>query len=287
LDVDCLDQASGSRVDNVRGFGERHQHVWMDLTMPDSSNVLAKIMQEKKVSKVIHFAAKTHVDESFDGELSLKYTSTNVSGTHALLEACRRYGKLDLFLHVSTDEVYGDCDKNEATEASILQPTNPYAASKAAAEMLVKAYTHSLGLPCCIVRLNNVYGPRQHLNKVIPRFCNLAVQKKPLPLHGAGAARRCFIFASDAVQAVNVVIEKGTTGEVYNVGGGYELSIKELAEKIMSLAGLGGGVELVKDRPYNDMRYLLDDSKLRSMGWAPLKNFEEGLAETFCFYAAA
>ena len=286
VNVDCLDEASGAKVSNVDARLPRYEHLWLDLTMGDSAPALARIMTERSVRAIVHFAAKTHVDDSFDGDLSVKYTMTNVVGTHNLLEAARRYGRLDMFLHVSTDEVYGDSSQEGASEESTLQPTNPYAASKAAAEMLVKAYQHSLGLPCSIVRLNNVYGPRQDLSKVIPRFCVLAARGDALPLHGGGGAKRCFIHAADACSAIALVLAAGRPGEVYNVGGGRELTVLELAKAINALAGSEGGVASVEDRPYNDQRYLLNDSKLRKMGWHPGVPFEEGLAETFASYAS-
>jgi dTDP-glucose 4,6-dehydratase len=280
LNVDCLDDESGARRSNVRADNERYEHVWLDITMQSAPTALLRLLRERSVSKIVHFAAKTHVDASFDGDLSLAYTLTNVLGTHHLLEAARRHATLELFLHISTDEVYGDCSAREASEETILQPTNPYAASKAAAEMLVKAYAHSLKLPCTIVRLNNVYGPRQHTNKVIPHFCSLAFEGVPLPLHGSGDAKRCFIHASDAVEAIAIVMSRGTKGEIYNVGGGFELTVRDLASRINVLAASSGGVRNVRDRPYNDMRYLLDDSKLRALGWAPRVAFDVGLEET-------
>ena len=280
LNVDCLDEESGAKRSNVQADARRYEHIWLDLTMQHAPAALLQLFRERSVTKIVHFAAKTHVDASFDGDLSLAYTLTNVLGTHHLLEAARRHESLELFLHISTDEVYGDCSAQQASEDTILQPTNPYAASKAAAEMLVKAYTHSLKLPCTIVRLNNVYGPRQHVSKVIPRFSSLAFQGSPLPLHGSGDAKRCFIHASDAVDAVALVMACGKTGETYNVGGGFELTVRELALRINALTSSGGGLKNVQDRPYNDMRYLLDDSKLRALGWAPRVSFDDGLEET-------
>jgi len=280
LNVDSLDEESGSKRGNVLADAGRYEHIWLDLTMQNAPAALLHLLRERSVTKIVHFAAKTHVDASFDGDLSLAYTLTNVLGTHHLLEAARRHDSLELFLHISTDEVYGDCSGQQASEETILQPTNPYAASKAAAEMLVKAYTHSLKLPCTIVRLNNVYGPRQHVSKVIPRFSTLAFQGLPLPLHGSGGAKRCFIHASDAVDAVALVMSLGTKGEIYNVGGGYELTVEDLALRINSMTSSNGGLRNVQDRPYNDMRYLLDDSKLRALGWFPKVPFEAGLIET-------
>jgi dTDP-glucose 4,6-dehydratase len=280
LNVDCLDEESGAKRNNVQADARRYEHIWLDLTMQHAAMALLQLLRERSVTKIVHFAAKTHVDASFDGNLSLAYTLTNVLGTHHLLEAARRHESLELFLHISTDEVYGDCSAQQASEETILQPTNPYAASKAAAEMLVKAYTHSLKLPCTIVRLNNVYGPRQHLNKVIPRFSSLAFQGLPLPLHGSGDAKRCFIHASDAVDAVALVMARGKKGETYNVGGGFELTVRELALRINAMTSSGAGLKNVQDRPYNDMRYFLDDSKLRALGWAPRVSFDDGLKET-------
>lgn len=286
LNVDSLDAASGAASKNVTTSAAGYQLLQMDLTCETSVGRLTAAMQWHNVTEVIHFAARTHVDESFDGRLSLEYTKVNALGTHHLLEACRNYGRLQRFLHISTDEIYGDTSAGMASEASLMKPTNPYAASKAAAEMLVHAYGHSLDLPCMVLRLNNVYGPRQHITKVIPKFAIHAHGHRELPLHGTGAVRRSFLHVDDAIRAVEVVLLKGTLGEAYNAGGGHEVSVKELAEAINLTVGQPQSATVqVQDRPYNDRRYFLDDSKLRALGWAPSVPFDEGLRATVQSYA--
>jgi dTDP-glucose 4,6-dehydratase len=296
VNVDCLAPECGARRDNVAADAPSHpayaRYAFeeLDLAADDAEERLRTLLWRHAVDTVVHLAARTHVDESFDGRLSLEYTRSNVLGTHRLLEAARRFrdegGPLQLFLHQSTDEVYGETlGEARACEATtVLRPSNPYAASKAGAEMLVGAYAASHGLPCVVVRCNNCYGPRQHATKVVPRFCELALAGEALPLHGGGAARRAFVHVDDVVEALVALVGGGSAGEVYNVGSGHELSVVELARAVLELAGSGAGTLDVPDRPFNDSRYHMDDEKLRSLGWRPARVFSEGLAETLTWH---
>ena len=183
---------------------------------------------------IIHFAAQSHVQNSFDD--SLQYTKDNIVGTHNLLEVVRKYGKLKKFIHVSTDEVYGESmiDKNEnkKTEESILCPTNPYAATKAAAELIAQSYYHSFNIPIIITRGNNVYGPNQYPEKIIPRFIKLLKEDKKVTIQGDGSNVRAFIHVQDVVEAFDIILEKGEIGEIYNIGSDdkEEYSVKTIAE---------------------------------------------------------
>ena len=302
LNVDNLQEGSGAdplhvaaaRSDAPPGLSARYGLELLDLSTDCALERLLELMRAHDVTHVVHLAARTHVDESFDGQMSLEHTKTNVLGTHNLLEAARRYsaqgGALVHFLNMSTDEVYGDFSHDgggAAEEAStVLQPTNPYAAAKAAAEMLARAYYVSHRLPCTVVRCNNCYGPRQHLTKVIPRFCDLALSSTPLTLHGGGRTLRSFVHVSDAVDALSLLLRScEPCGAVYNIGSGQEVAIADLAQKILSLAGASpGSVVCADDRPFNDTRYVVDDARLRAFGWRPQVPFERGLAETFEWY---
>lgn len=241
-----------------------------------------------KPEAVVHFAAQTHVDNSFGN--SLEFTSNNVEGTHVLLEVARTYGALKKFVHVSTDEVYGESsyelNSSNTEGGTILQPTNPYAATKAAAEMLVMAYGRSYGLPYVITRGNNVYGPAQYPEKVIPKFITLAMQGKKLPIHGDGLGTRSYLHVSDAVSAFATILDRGVLGEVYNIGTAQERTTLSVAEDICAQFNLDPetSIEFVQDRPFNDRRYYIDSGKLHHIGWVPEKTWEHGLAETISWY---
>jgi len=232
------------------------------------------------LQQIIHFAASTHVDNSFGN--SLEFTRNNVLGTHILLEAARVYGRIRRFIHVSTDEVYGETATDAVTgktERDVLMPTNPYAASKAGAEMLVNAYKISFGLPIIITRSNNVYGPHQYPEKVIPKFTLMASKGKALPIHGDGSQRRSFVFVGDVARAFDVILHKGHDGQTYNISGSKEITVNETADMILGLLGTTKGMSTtnVKDRLFNDCRYFIDDSNLRALGWEPEVDFEEGM----------
>lgn len=193
------------------------------------------------------------------------------------------------FIHVSTDEVNGEHDGADLTENSLLKPTNPYAASKAAAEMYVNAYSMSFKLPAIIVRSNNVYGPHQYPEKIIAKFASLLDRGRSLIIHGDGTHTRRYLFAGDAADAFDTILHRGATGEIYNVGSRDEISNNDLAMLMLRHFGLetGGGrglIQYVKDRPFNDRRYAVDASKLRGLGWEQKTSFEDGLKLTVDWY---
>jgi dTDP-glucose 4,6-dehydratase len=234
---------------------------------------------------VIHFAAQSCVTKSFD--ISFQYTKDNVLGTHVLLETVREYGKLHRFIHISTDEVYGDIGRTEiSNEKSVMNPSNPYSASKAAAELYVKAYMNAYNIPCIITRGNNVFGPQQYPEKVIPLFTTQILNNTPVTIHGNGETRRNFIHVDDVSRAIESIIEKGQIGKTYNIGSYHEYSVNEIYEKIKTIMGRGAR-EFVKDpRPFNDSRYCIDSSELRSLGWSEDSNFDSKLKETIEWYSA-
>jgi UDP-glucose 4,6-dehydratase len=255
-----------------------------------SADFMLYLLREEGIDTILHFAAQTHVDSSFGN--SFAFTQSNVVGTHALLEAARVCGSVRRFLHVSTDEVYGtEAHKASAgdapcAEASVLEPTNPYAATKAAAEMLVKAYAASYRLPCVVTRSNNVYGPGQYPEKLVPKFALLAARGARLPVHGDGKALRSFLHVRDAAAAFDTVLHSGADGGVFNVGSRRERTVLEVAAAVCAHFGrdAASAIEHVPDRLFNDRRYFIDDAKLAALGWAPRVGWEEGLAETIEWY---
>jgi len=251
-------------------------------------HLISFLLQEYKIDAIVHFAAQSHVDGSF--ESSLEYTKDNVVGTHILLEASRLYGKLKLFLHFSTDEVYGESalDEHETpkTEQSILCPTNPYAATKAAAEMIAQSYYQSFKLPLIITRCNNVYGPRQYLEKLVPRFIHLLKNGQKCTIHGKGDNVRSFIHVDDVV---NSIMKKGLKGEIYNIGSPFEVSVKEVTRLLITFikrpdVQIDDWITFVEDRAFNDKRYYINDDKLKLLGWKSTILFEDGLKSTVEWY---
>lgn len=245
---------------------------------------LQKLFKKHKFTKVLHFAAYTHVDSSFGN--SLEFTKNNILGTHCLLEVSRQF-TLQLFLHVSTDEVYGSQDA-QSHEDSILQPTNPYAATKAAIEHIVRSYHISYKLPIIITRGNNVYGPMQHVEKLIPRFITLLNNNEQCTIQGKGDQIRSFLYVEDVAKAFDTIVEKGKIGETYNIGGSEEFSVLEVTHKLLDLIKPMDNKEkwitYVEDRNFNDVRYNINFEKIRSLGWNPEVSFEDGLKRTIRWY---
>jgi dTDP-glucose 4,6-dehydratase len=251
-----------------------------------SMDLVSHILHTYEVDTIIHFAAQSHVQNSFDD--SLQYTHDNILGTHTILEACKKYGKIEKFIHISTDEVYGEsmleeteCDKKN--ETSVLSPTNPYAATKAAAELIAKSYYYSFKMPIIITRGNNVYGPNQYPEKLIPRFIQLLQQGKPVTIQGDGSNVRAFLHVNDVCSALECILEKGMIGEIYNIGSDdhHEYSVKEIAEKliqkIQKTEDYDAWTTYIEDRPFNDKRYYISNEKLKKLGWVIKTDFEEGL----------
>lgn len=244
----------------------------------NDKNFVLHILESNEIDMIVHFAAQSHVDNSFDN--SMQFTIDNVMGTHTLLECSRLYGKLKKFIHISTDEVYGEIDDSdeECHEKSILNPTNPYSASKAAAEMFVNSYFNSYKLPVITVRMNNVYGPNQYPEKLIPKFKQLLLNNQKMTIHGNGETKRNFIHVEDAVCAIELIIINGIVGNVYNIGTSNEYSVLDIAkmllEKYKPTENFDDWVEFVNDRPFNDYRYSINSDKLTSLGWIPRKNLD-------------
>jgi dTDP-glucose 4,6-dehydratase len=230
---------------------------------------------------IVNFAAETHVDRSIaDPE---QFIVTQMQGTHVLLEAARAAGAR--YVQVSTDEVYGSIDEGSFTEVSPLDPSSPYSATKAGADLLVASYWHTFGLEATIVRGSNNYGPYQYPEKLIPLMILNALHGDRLPVYGDGLNVRNWIWVEDFGRAIGMALERGAPGEAYNAGGPDESTNIEVVKRILSLTGRDDSlIEYVKDRPGHDRRYSLASEKLRALGWAAQVGFEEGIERTVAWY---
>ena len=275
--------ADKNNIDEVVRNSKNYQFIQGNL---DSIDLLKYIFGCNEITHIIHFAAQSHVQTSFTD--SIQYSRDNVLGTHNLLETARLYcPTLKLFIHCSTDEVYGESmleiDEIHKTEQSILCPTNPYAASKAAAEMLIQSYIHSFGMPIIITRGNNVYGPKQYPEKVIPKFIQQLKSGKKVTIQGDGSCVRAFLHAYDTASAFITILEKGIVGEIYNIGcdEGMEYSILDIAKilirKICNTENYDEWIEYIEDRPFNDKRYYISNKKLKDLGWEINMDLNKGL----------
>jgi len=254
-----------------------------------SSDLVTHIFKERKIDTVMHFAAQTHVDNSFGN--SFAFTQANIYGTHVLLECAKNCETMKRFIHVSTDEVYGEGETFDAKpmdEEHILEPTNPYAATKAGAEFLVKSYHRSFKLPCIITRGNNVYGPHQFPEKLIPKFTNQILRGNPVTIHGDGSNTRNFLYVEDVARAFECILHKGEEGLIYNIGGNNELPNIDVAKGLIRILGkekeMDDFITYVPDRKFNDLRYTINSSKLHELGWKEEMSWEEGLQKTVDWY---
>jgi len=256
-----------------------------------SSDFISFVLRAEEIDSIFHFAAQTHIDNAFGN--SFQFTENNIRGTHTLLEAAKAYGKVRRFIHVSTDEVYGEAgsegeESEEHTESTLLQPTNPYAATKAGAEFLVQAYHRSFNLPTIITRGNNVYGPRQYPEKLIPKFICLLAKGKPCCIHGNGNNKRSFIYVQDTVDAFDIILHKGHIGQIYNIGTSSERSNLEVAKDLIKIFGLSDKekdyITFVENRLFNDFRYGMSSDKLRALGWKQQVDWVDGLKKTVEWY---
>jgi len=266
------------------GDAPNYKFVKGDITSGDLVNF---VLDTYDIDTIVHFAAQTHVDNSFGN--SFQFTHNNIMGTHVLLESAKNHN-IKRFIHVSTDEVYGEgeAEESEMMEEHVLEPTNPYAATKAGAEFLVKAYHRSFNLPTIITRGNNVYGPHQFPEKLVPKFTNQLLRGRPVTLHGDGSNTRNFLYVKDVAEAFDVILHKGKVGSIYNIGGSNELSNLAVARRIIEVLGMADRAEslisFVEDRHFNDLRYTIDTSKLQALGWVENTSWEDGLRETIEWY---
>ena len=250
-----------------------------------SNDLIHHILNQYNIEYIIHFAAQSHVQNSFKD--SIQYTKDNIMGTHNLLECCRIYGNIKKYIHVSTDEVYGESllsiNETYKTEQSILCPTNPYAATKASAELLTQSYIHSFNLPIIITRGNNVYGINQYPEKLIPKFIKLLNENNKVTIQGDGTCIRGFLNIYDTCKAFEIILNHGVIGEIYNIGcdDNMEYSILDIAKilikKIKNTTNYDEWIEYIDDRPFNDKRYYISNQKLKKLGWNINIDFNLGI----------
>lgn len=278
INLDKLTYAAN--LDNLKEIQSHpnYQFIQGDIGDRDLVDSLAQ-----KVDTILNFAAETHVDRSITGpEVFLK---TNILGTQVLLDAALKY-KHPRYIQISTDEVYGDILEGSFIETDGLKPSSPYAASKAAGDLLVGAYQRTYKLPAIISRCSNNYGPRQYPEKIIPFFLKRLREGKTVPVYGDGQQVRDWLHVSDHCRAIDLILHKGRMGEIYNIGAGNEHVNLEVAKKLIQILGLKEDrIEFVTDRPGHDLRYSIDSTKIqKELGWQPQIDFEKGLRETVEWY---
>lgn len=280
LTLDALTYAG--RRENLAGVMDHHCHTFVQGRIEDEG-LLRSLLKEEKISLVVNFAAESHVDRSI--EHSLPFSRTNSLGQHCLMEACRE-AKIERFLQISTDEVYGSCQEELFHEDTPLRPSSPYAASKAGADCMVAAYYNTYAFPGLISRSCNAFGPRQYPEKLIPRLILRALHGLSLPLYGHGRHSREWIEVGDLCRALYLLLKKGKPGERYVIGTGEERSNLQVAKAILDILGLPyDRVRFVSDRLGHDHRYALNSQKIkREMEWKPEKSFRQGLKDTILWY---
>lgn len=264
---------------NLHDCASSPQYRWVRGDIVDAA-VVDTVMAD--VDVVVHCAAETHVDRSLLD--SQQFLRANVIGTNVLLEAARK-SSIRLFLHVSTDEVYGSVASGESHENDVLQPRSPYAASKAASDLLVRAYQETYGLPTIISRCSNNFGPYQYPEKALPLLITNALEGKPFPLYGDGQHVRDWLYVADHVHALISLIIKGTPGTIYNIGGTCSVQNRELFPLVLDLMNKPSNLIIpVADRLGHDRRYALNCDRIRALGWSPRVGFESALQETIAWY---
>jgi len=274
VNIDKLDYCSN--IENV----DQGSSIFIEGTLCDPE-FIERIVTRYKFDYIFHFAAQSHVDNSFIDPIS--FTMDNTYGTHVLIEMCRKYIPDAQIIHFSTDEVYGESltDVPFTESMGVLKPTNPYSASKAAAEMIVRSYIQSFNMDIKIIRCNNVYGPNQYPEKLIPKFKRLLREGEKCTIHGTRSAqvKRAFMHVEDVIDAVDIVWNKGVSGEIYNIASEDEISVMEVT-KLMIKTILGTEdydewITYVDDRPFNDSRYHICAKKLKGLGWSQKKGIED------------
>ena len=275
--ITTLDKLTyAGRLENLRGVMDDPRHRFVRGDVADVS-VAAPLVHEADL--IVHFAAETHVDRSI--QRADEFITTDVYGTFVLLEAARSSPQLRRFIQISTDEVYGSVPQGASKETDELKPRNPYAASKTGADRLAYSYWATYDVPVIITRASSNYGPYQFPEKVIPLFVTNAIDELPVPLYGDGQHSRDWLHVVDHCRALDVLIAKGQSGEVYNIGGGHEVRNLDLTRQILALVGRSDSlIQPVPDRPGHDRRYCLDTAKLGTLGWCPQTEFIHGLDET-------
>jgi len=281
--VDRLTYAGN--LDNLKDLENNEKYWFIEADIADAK-IINNLFDRERFDIVVNFAAETHVDRSIESPSI--FVMTNVVGTQTLLEACRNFG-VSRYHQISTDEVYGDLgidSKNFFTEKTALSPNCPYAASKAAADLIVLSYFETYKLPATVSRCSNNYGPYQFPEKLIPYFFRLISENKPVPIYGDGKNVRDWLYVIDHCKAIDLILEKGIPGEIYNIGGHNEKTNLEITQILLKFLGKNDDlITFVNDRLAHDRRYAIDASKIeKELGWKPSVTFEEGIAKTFEWY---
>jgi dTDP-glucose 4,6-dehydratase len=268
-----------ARRENIKGSLDNYTLYEGDICNVDFIRYIFKV---EKPTLVIHLAAETHVDQSFGN--SFRFTQTNIMGTHTLLECIRDIGGVKLFIHMSTDEVYGSVNDDEiCTEQSMFAPSNPYSATKAGAEMLCHAFLKSFNLPIIIVRCNNAISPYQHDEKLVPQCVECILNNRKINVHGEGRAKRTFIHATDIAKALDIITSRGNISEIYNIGTKMEYDvlavIREILHQMRPDEIMEDWIINVPDRAFQDYRYSIDSTALRNLGWNDEISFKDAIAD--------
>lgn len=268
---------------DIRNISHHIEKPNFDLVVGDICNFETCERVLKDTTLLIHAAAESHVDNSFGN--SLEFSRTNVVGTHCLMEASRELA-VPRIIHVSTDEVYGEVLKGSAKEETILKPTNPYSASKAAAEMIINGYLQSFKMPIITIRANNMFGTRQYPEKIIPKFMLMLIRNQKLTLHGNGKNKRHYLHVRDFTNALKILHEKGEIGECYNIGTKEEYQNIQIATMLCTLFDLDTKeyITHVDDRPFNDGRYAVKWDKITKLGWKPEQGLKKEMAKLASWY---
>jgi dTDP-glucose 4,6-dehydratase len=279
--VTTLDKLTyAGRLENLKSVEHNPRHRFVRGDIADAA-IAGPLVRESEV--VINFAAETHVDRSIKN--AGEFITTDVFGTFVLLEAARESANLRRFIQISTDEVYGSVPVGSSKETDELKPRNPYSASKAGADRLAYSYWATYKVPVIITRASNNYGSHQFPEKVIPLFITNLIDDIPVPLYGDGQNERDWLHVDDHCRGVDLLIDKGVNGDVYNIGGGNQVKNVDLTHRLLELVGKPRSlIKPVADRPGHDRRYSLDTTKLEALGWKPQERFEEGLAKTVRWY---
>lgn len=283
LNLDALTYAG--RMENVELPHTNYKFIYGDIC---DANLVSHILETERPDCVMHFAAETHVDNSFGN--SFKFTTTNIYGTHVMLECVRKHMQnhpdtFTLFLHMITDEVYGSVSEHEPSrlEGALFSPSNPYAATKAAAELICQAYQRSFKVPIIITRCNNAISKVQHEEKLIPRTITSIMNGQRVPIHGRGESKRTFIHVYDIADAMDVILHGGKVNRVYNIGTEQEYSVLDVVQMILDIMKPGSYIDdhivFVEDRVFQDYRYSIDTTALSDLGWKPTMSFEDGIRD--------
>ena len=287
-----IDKVSySSNFYNTKKFLNKKNYTFIKCDLNNSKKI-GNILNKFKPKCIFNLAAETHVDRSIDNPKN--FINSNILGVFNLLESFKKYSKINKkakFIHVSTDEVYGDIKKGRSKEHDGYKPSSPYSASKAASDHLVFAYIRTFKINAIVTNCSNNYGPRQHPEKLIPKLIYNIIKNKNLPIYGKGKNSREWIFVDDHCDALIKIYQKGKVGEFYNIGSNYNIENIAVAKKIMSTAkekievGKNVKIKFVKDRPGHDIRYAINSSKIKSnLKWKPKVSFAKGLEKTFIWY---